>query len=384
MVTKKTGLPGKINQAKGTPLQMLGGISAATFCAQTWHQKPLLIRQAFDPSDLQALPDRKTLFALAADSGVQSRLVSVDGGQWALKHGPFNRLPSLRKPAWTLLVQSINLHDAAAHALMEQFSFIERARLDDVMASYATNGGGVGPHFDSYDVFLLQTVGQRRWRISQQKDLSLIDGLPLKILKNFQAAHEYVLEPGDMLYLPPHVAHEGIALGECMTYSIGFRALSHVEVLRGFYEFMADVVQADGRLSNRQDKPAVKRAQLPAASIDAVAALIAGHQPTREDAIEYLGCTLTEPKPHVLFDAPNQAKRSGKAGVRLAPATLALHSPGWFFINGTSWRVKGADASLLIALAEAGALPGPALASASTAVREQLDEWVQEGWLITL
>jgi 50S ribosomal protein L16 3-hydroxylase len=383
MATKMTAQPRKSGGTAAAPLQLLGGISPAAFCAHVWHQKPLLIRQAISPSELHSLPDRQALFALAANSGVQSRLVSINEGQWSLKDGPFARVPPLRKAAWTLLVQSVNLHDAAAHALMEKFCFIERARLDDVMVSYATDGGGVGPHFDSYDVFLLQTVGRRRWRISTQNDLSLVDGLPLKILKNFKPAQDFVLEPGDMLYLPPHVAHEGIALGECMTYSIGFRALSHVEVLRGFYEFMADVVQADGRLSNRQDKPATKRALLPAASIDAVTALIAGHQPTRADVIEYLGCTLTEPKPHIVFAAPQRLKKSATRSVRLAPATLALHTRGWFFINGTSWRVKGADASLLIALAEDGALPASALTTASTDMRKQLDEWIQEGWLMT-
>jgi 50S ribosomal protein L16 3-hydroxylase len=381
---QKTTQPAKKSAPDSPPLTLLGGMSAARFCGQIWHRKPLLIRQAMP--DWNGALTNEQLFGMAAQPDVQSRLINARDGAYTLSHGPFAKLPPIRRAAWTVLVQNVDAHDVNARSLMDAFGFIERARLDDVMVSFASDGGGVGPHFDSYDVFLLQVRGQRRWRISTQKDLSLVEGLPLKILQNFKPTHEYVLDPGDMLYLPPRVAHEGIAIGPCMTYSIGFRAPSHEEVLRGFYEFMADVAEDEGRLSNAQPEPAVERAALPPASIDAVQALIEQHRPTRADIIEYLGCAWTEPKPTALFaaDALAPAMIAGSQGVQLAPFTLALHSPGWFFINGTSWRVTGSDAKLLKALAEQGRLPAKAVAGASDAVQEQLQAWLDDGWLHAL
>ena len=208
------------------PLTLLGGISPTEFMSTYWQRKPLLVRQAIP--DFKALLSRTELFDLAAQNEVESRLVmGANAGQrkWQMQRGPFKRraIPKLTERDWTLLVQGVDLHDDRVAALMQQFRFVPDARLDDVMISYATEGGGVGPHFDSYDVFLLQAHGQRRWRIGRQKDLSLMPDMPLKILANFKPEYDWVLEPGDMLYLPPRYAHDGIAQGECMTYSVGFR-----------------------------------------------------------------------------------------------------------------------------------------------------------------
>jgi len=193
------------------PLALLGGLTPAQFMRRHWQKKPLLVRQAIPQFAPPVL--RTELFALSAQEGVESRLVQLVKGAWKLRHGPFSRraLPALQQPDWTLLVQGVDLHHDAVHALMQQFRFVPEARLDDLMISYASNGGGVGPHFDSYDVFLLQAHGKRRWRIGRQKDLSLRDGIPLKILAEFEPEEEFVLEPGDMLYLPPRYAHDGIA-----------------------------------------------------------------------------------------------------------------------------------------------------------------------------
>lgn len=188
-----------------------------------WQKKPLLIRQALSPDEMRALhfplsPER--VLALAARHDVESRLIAQSRGRWSFNHGPFDErpLPSRKTRNWSVLVQGANLVEPAVEALMQRFRFIPDARLDDVMISFATDGGGVGPHFDSYDVFLLQAHGKRRWRISAQEDLTLIPDLPLKILANFRPEEEFVLEPGDMLYLPPHYAHDGVAEGDCMTY----------------------------------------------------------------------------------------------------------------------------------------------------------------------
>src|SRR2546427_88698 len=185
-----------------TPLALLGGLTASQFMRRHWHKKPLLVRQAI-PGFKPLIP-RARLLAMAGEDGVESRLIQQqDGGQWKLSHGPLSRrsLPSLQKPGWTVLVQGVDLHDDGVHQLMQQFRFVPEARLDDLMISFATDQGGVGPHFDSYDVFLLQAHGRRRWRIGRQKDLSLQPDVPLKVLSNFEPEEEFVLEPELLLGL---------------------------------------------------------------------------------------------------------------------------------------------------------------------------------------
>ena len=198
------------------PLTLLGGLTAAQFMKRHWQRKPLLVRGAVP--GLSSLVPTARLIELAGRDDVESRLIARQaGGRWQMKRGPFapQDIPSPRSKRWTLLVQGMDLHDPAIHALMQQFRFVPEARLDDVMISHATDGGGVGPHFDSYDVFLLQAHGRRRWRIGRQRDLDLQPGVPLKILARFEPEEEFVLEPGDMLYLPTRWAHDGIAEGEC-------------------------------------------------------------------------------------------------------------------------------------------------------------------------
>ena len=190
-----------------------------------WQKKPLLVRQAIP--DFKAAIPRAELLAMTGQEGVESRLIQhLEDGSWKLSHGPLSRrsLPALNKPGWTVLVQGVDTHDDKVHELLQQFRFVPESRLDDLMISFATDQGGVGAHFDSYDVFLLQAHGKRRWRIGRQKDFTLQPDVPLKILANFEAEEEFVLEPGDMLYLPPRYAHDGVAEGECMTYSIVFRS----------------------------------------------------------------------------------------------------------------------------------------------------------------
>jgi 50S ribosomal protein L16 3-hydroxylase len=224
------------------PLQLLGGISPADFMSRYWQRKPLLIRQAI-PGIRPAL-DYAELKRMARRDDVESRLIWREEDEWCMEHGPFARLPRAGEPGWTLLVQGVDLHDDATAALMQQFRFIPDARLDDIMISIATDGGGVGPHFDSYDVFLLQAAGRREWRIGRQRDLGLKPDLPLKILERFEPEQSWVLEPGDMLYLPPQVAHDGIAQGDCMTISVGFRAPDRATLARGMLEAAADQVMA--------------------------------------------------------------------------------------------------------------------------------------------
>src|SRR5437762_13345898 len=228
-------------------MQLLGGRSAKNFLSRFWQKKPLLIRDAIP--GFRGMIQASELFRLAGREDVESRIVQRRGGRWKLALGPFSRadLARRRETGLTLLVQGVNLFHPPADALLRRFDFIPYARLDDLMVSYAAPGGGVGPHFDSYDVFLLQGEGQRRWRLSRQRDLALKPDVPLKILARFRPDHEVLLDPGDMLYLPPGIAHDGVAIAACSTYSIGFRAPSAQELGIAFVDWLRDRIALHGR-----------------------------------------------------------------------------------------------------------------------------------------
>lgn len=368
-------------------LTLLGDLSPAEFLKDYWQKKPLLIRQAIP--GFQPVLTRDALFQLAQQEDVESRVISGFKRRWDMQHGPFLSLPAKEQKAWTLLVQGVNLHNAQANAILEQFRFIPDARLDDLMISYATDTGGVGPHFDSYDVFLLQAYGQRRWQISSQKDLSLIEGLPLKILKNFQPTEEFVLEPGDMLYLPPQYAHDGVAIGECMTYSIGFRAPSYQELGESFLQFMADVIDLPGRYSDPALQPSKHPAKIGTAMISQVAAELSKIRFEREDITIFLGEHLSEPKQHVVFGAPERPLKlsrfvelATKRGIALSPKTRMLYEGRHIFINGESFTVTHNDKKPLYSLADERQLAGPGLNSVPEDVWEAFHAWYQDGWLV--
>jgi len=351
-----------------------------------WQKKPLLVRQAIP--GFTPLLARAALFDLAGREGVESRLLRHGKSGWQLKRGPFQRraLPPPSRPDWTLLVQGVDLHDAGVHALLQQFRFVPDARLDDVMISYASDGGGVGPHFDSYDVFLLQASGTRRWRIGRQKDLSLVEGLPLKILAHFEPEQEYVLEAGDMLYLPPRWAHDGVALGgECMTYSIGFRQPARGELARELLARTADEApEALGDMAYRDPgQPAVSRpAEVPAAMLDFARDTVERALREPEQLAMALGEVLTEPKPNVWFDPlPEDAGCEIGGAVELDRRTRMMYDARHIFINGESYRASGRDARLMRALADDRQLGEREVAGLSADARDLLGQWKEAGWL---
>ena len=366
---------------------VLGATSVAAFLKKYWQKKPLLIPQAF--ADMRAPLSREALFEMAAREDVESRLLTNFNDRWSLKHGPFTELPSPKKKHWTLLVQGLNLHLDQAAELLHQFRFIPDARLDDLMISYATDGGGVGAHFDSYDVFLLQVHGRRRWRISAQQDLQLKAGLPLKILEHFMPEQEYVLEPGDMLYLPPHYAHEGVAVGECMTCSIGFRAPSWQELVQAFLEFKADTLELPGRYADPSLQASHHPAKLDDALLDRVGRQLKKIRTTRDDVTVFLGEYLSEPKPTVMFDPPETTLTPRRfraalrhTALRLHRKTKMLYRDRYLFINGESFRASAADQALLRQLADARELGPEALGRASDDLLESLHQWHDNGWLV--
>jgi 50S ribosomal protein L16 3-hydroxylase len=359
------------------PLKLLGGISPAEFMERYWQRKPLLVRQAIP--DFQPLVDRASLFAMAALSEVESRLVVKPH---ELHHGPFTRhlLPKSQKD-WTLLVQGVDLHNDQVADLMHQFRFVPDARLDDLMISFATDGGGVGPHFDSYDVFLLQAYGQRKWRIGKQKDLSLIEGIGLKVLAHFEPSHEYVLNPGDMLYLPPRYAHDGIAIGECMTYSIGFRAPARNHLAREILMRLSDETEElDTTLYQDPRQAAVDRAgAIPKALQDFAKTALDKALQDPQALRRVLGEYLTEPKANVWFEERSVSKLPKQ--LKLDRRSRMMYDDKHIFLNGESWRASGRDAQLMRILADQRALTALQILGASQSAKKILLSWLKSGWL---
>jgi 50S ribosomal protein L16 3-hydroxylase len=364
------------------PLALLGGMTASQFMRRHWHKKPLLVRQAVPA--MVAPVDRDALFALAGQDGVESRLIRQQKKGWTMDHGPFGTkdLPALSQKAWSLLVQGVDLHDAGVHALLQQFRFVPEARLDDLMISYASDGGGVGPHFDSYDVFLLQAHGKRRWRIGQQKNLTLQEGVPLKILADFEPEQEFVLEAGDMLYLPPRYAHDGVAEGECMTYSIGFRAPARDELARELLLRMSDEPdepEAPVLYRDPKQEAVANPGEIPAAMAEFARKALERALAEPLALERALGEYLTDPKPNVWFEA-------GEEGVMLEALVLdrrtrMMYDARHVFINGESYLAAGRDAKLMRLLADQRALSARDLAKASDDALELLSSWHEAGWV---
>jgi len=374
---------------KNTPLSLLANLTPAQFMKRHWQKKPLLIRKAIP--NMKPLIDRASLLDMVENEDVESRLIVRQGEKWTLKKGPLNRksLPPLKKPDWTVLIQGVDLHNDAVHSLLQQFRFVPDARLDDLMISYATEGGGVGPHFDSYDVFLLQAQGQRKWRIGRQEKFELQEGVPLKILKTFKPEAEFLLDPGDMLYLPPGYAHDGIAVGECMTYSIGFKVPRSAELaselLMGLSEEVAE--KAGSNLDVIYQDPtqtaAIQDASIPAALQQFTALSIAKALKDPQILNCLLGETLTEPKSNVWFDAPDQDALTAftwPSDVYLDRRTKMLFDTKHIFINGESFRAAGRDAKLLQKLANQKSLTFKEAKGLSEDAAQLMQAWWEEGW----
>jgi 50S ribosomal protein L16 3-hydroxylase len=372
-------------------LSLLGGLTIHEFLRDYWQKKPLLIRQAFPA--FGGLLDPKQLIALACTEDVQARLVTEQHGKFGLQQVPFepedfDRLGKAKgsKAKWTVLVQGVNHYLPEAAALLKHFSFIPHARLDDLMVSYAPKGGGVGPHFDSYDVFLLQGSGHRRWQISAQVDRSLIAGAPLRILRDFRVEQEWVLEAGDMLYLPPHYAHNGIAEDDCMTYSIGFRTPAYQELAEQFLVYLQDRIQVDGMYADPDLKTQKHPSEISTAMLRQTEQAIKQVRWDKEDIANFLGCYWSEPKPHIFFNAPVRPLSIAKFGLAIQKHGVILDlkrqmlsHAGWIFINGEAHQVNERDYPLLRTLADEREFP--ALADCPAGLVDLLYQWYLEGYI---
>jgi len=282
-----------------TPLQLLGGLTAREFLRDYWQKKPLLVRQAIPDFDSPISPDE--LAGLALEEEVESRLVIEHGERpWELQRGPFNEdtFQDLPERDWTLLVQAVDQFVPEVAELLEDFKFLPKWRIDDLMISFAAPGGGVGPHFDNYDVFLLQAHGHRRWQIGQMCDADspLLPHADLKILAQFEPTDEWVLAPGDMLYLPPCLAHCGTAEDDCMTYSVGFRAPSAAEVLTHFTDFLGQFLPDEERYSDADIQPSEDPNQIQRDALERLKALLNEHMSDERLLMTWFGQFMTEPK----------------------------------------------------------------------------------------
>lgn len=365
------------------PTPLLGGLSPSAFMRRHWQKKPLLIRGAWP--DVKPPLTRAGLFALAQSEDVESRLLTRSAGRWQMRRGPFSRraLPPLTRPDWTLLVQGVDLHDDTAHAMLERFRFVPSARLDDLMISFATRGGGVGPHLDSYDVFLLQVHGRRRWRIGPVADRSLVEGLPVKILRHFQPQQEWVLEPGDMLYLPPLWGHDGIAEDECMTCSIGFRAPGRTALAADLLHHLAEdleVADEEPIYRDRTQDATAAPGRVPENLHEFAGQALRKVLADPHALARVLGQWLSEPKPQVWFDG-GKALPEGPVTLRLDRRTRMMYDDRHVFINGEAFRAAGRDARLMRDLADQRRLSAAALALASSDARALLGDWAEAGWL---
>jgi 50S ribosomal protein L16 3-hydroxylase len=335
---------------------LLGGLTPREFLRRHWQKRPLYVRGALPRSTL--VLDARKLFTLARREDVESRVVVRKARGWRTAHGPFAAVGAKRRD-WTLLVSGVNLHNAKANALLRRFSFIPQARLDDVMVSYATPGGGVGPHIDSYDVFLLQGAGRRRWTISNRGNRAV-----------------YVAEPGDLLYLPPGWRHDGVALEPCFTYSIGFRAPHGAELASAFLDWLHERGLPDARYRDPRLAPARRAAEIPAPMISFAQQALGRIRWSRGDVASFLGEYLSMPKPHVVFRG---TRRSRGPMVRLDPKTQLLYAGARFFMNGDAFTVPARPAAALRALADERTLAASALARAG--LGRLISEWQKRGYV---
>jgi 50S ribosomal protein L16 3-hydroxylase len=362
----------------------LGGLSPAAFLRRHWQKRPLLARSAWQPGE--GLPDLDRLVALACRSDVESRRVSRRGRRWALEHGPFHARQFRNPPArnWTLLVNGVDQHVPAVEQLMRRFEFLPRARMDDVMVSYAAPGGGVGPHEDSYDVFLLQGAGRRLWRLQRPGRFARVPASPLRQIADFEPDTEYLVEPGDILYLPPGWGHDGVALEPCWTFSVGCRAPRGAELALALLDYLHERGLPDARYRDPGLRPAANPAQIGRALVNYAQRTLRKVRWSANDVTRVLGCHLTLPKPHVVFEprerVPPRAaflRQLAGAQVALDARSQLLYRGAEFFLNGDVVPVSARQRRPLARLADERRAAGAHLARAGLGAL--LREWYAAG-----
>ena len=370
---------------------VLGGMDPETFLRDYWQKRPLLIRQAipnfrglFEPNSIgksgaAATAARDAFLSLATRKDVTSRLVIAPGStrrqpqRWERSDGPFDRLDASTLPPshFSLLIHGIESHVPGGWELLRRFSFIPSARIDDLMVSYASKGGTVGPHDDLYDVFLLQGPGRRRWQVSTQDDRTLDSDAAIKVLKSFVPEQEWLLEPGDILYLPPGIAHFGVSDEPCFTYSIGFLAPSHRELVQNFLGYLNEVLEPGIAPDALYHDPELRTQQNPLeigdAMVDQVAEILQHVRWNRDTVGDFLGRLLTGRKLPESFAAPSRTlsrsaftrRLHGQGRLELARISRGLVRGDCLFLNGEAHHAGPQTLQLFTRLVNERALPLP-------------------------
>jgi 50S ribosomal protein L16 3-hydroxylase len=370
---------------------LLGVLSPQAFLRRHWQKRPLLVRGALP--GFRGVIGRSALFSLAGRDDAESRLVERLPGsghgrsadRWRVTHGPLpraslDRLARAGARDWTLLVNGVDGHRPAAERLLRRFAFVPEARLDDVMVSYAATGGGVGPHVDSYDVFLVQGEGRRRWRLARRRRFALVPDAPLRLIDRFVPDEELVLGPGDLLYLPPGWGHDGVALEDCFTCSVGFRAPGGAELAAAFLDYLHERGLPDASYADPGLRATTHPGRIERRMIDFAERQLARIRWTRRDVGDFVGRTLSTPRPSVVFRRGAGRPRSlERHDVVLDPRTRMLYRGARFFLNGESFLAPAAERHALGVLADRRRAPGRLFARAGLAGRVRA--WHRDGFL---
>ncbi|MEZ4702221.1 MAG: cupin domain-containing protein [Rhodothermales bacterium] len=381
-----------------TPDTLLGGISLEAFLETYWQKKPLLIRGAFPGFVSPVTPEE--LMDIACEEDADARLVLERGGDypWQLLHGPFEEsFYDLPETHWTLLVQEVNRYVPAVADLLDSFRFVPNWRLDDVMISYATAQGGVGAHIDNYDVFLLQAQGHRRWEITRGPvdDDTVQPDLDISILEHFEAEEDWVLGPGDMLYLPPRVAHRGTAINNCMTFSIGFRAPAYVDLISGYIDQVADRFSPLDRYSDPDLRLPEHPGEITPEVLGMVRSIIQQAVADPASIDDWFGRYITEPRRGNYAPAPEDVHSPERVVHLLREGVSLRRSPSALFafahtdtgirlyISGVAYPVDALHAEAVYLLTGSLPLNHETLAPFlnQEAVQDLLTDLVNEGYL---
>ena len=362
----------------------LGGLSPQVFLRRYWQKRPLLVRRALP--GFRGVIGKAALFALAARDDIESRLVQRRKRGWQVTHGPLPRSILARAAHrngnrdWTVLVNGVNCQSEAAERLLRRFAFVPQARLDDLMVSYAAPGGGVGPHFDSYDVFLLQGEGRRIWRLARARHFDLVAGAPLQLIAGFRAEEELLLEAGDLLYLPPGWGHDGVALDACVSCSIGFRAPRGAELATAFLDHLHERGLPDAGYRDPALRATAHPGRIGSDMLRFAEKQIERIRWQRSEVAEFLGRFLSTPKPNVVF----RGSRRGNFDLASCEAVLEaktqlLYLRTRFFINGESIVPRAGQRRALAQLADRRRASGRKLARAG--LKGLILDWHRAGYL---
>ena len=339
---------------------ILGKTSINDFLKNYWQKKPLLIKNAIP--NFESPITESDLFTIAQNEEAVSRLIEYKQDIWQVKYGPFKKsdLPKKTNIPWTILVQNINHYLPFAESFLNLFKFIPYARLDDLMISYATKKGSVGPHFDSYDVFLFQAQGIREWKISDQKKFTLDKKSSIKIITNFKSKNSWVLKPGDMLYLPPNIGHWGISQSDdCLTYSIGFRAPATFEIQSKFLDFIQDhlITNENEIYKDPNLAPQKNPAEISSNMTKAMRNIVDRLRWDKSSINHFIGQLLSEPIESSIFETRKPLslkafeKRIVNKTLKLNSKTRMLFIKNNFYVNGEFIKIDKKYTSFLKQLA---------------------------------